>query len=626
MATDEDFVLFASDQMSDAGTITYRKMFGEYAVYCDGKVVALICDNKLFVKQTEAGREYIGNIIEAPAYEGAKPSFLIEEQLEDREWISSLIRITAAELPEPKQKKRKKKRNPDPHNVLLLFLVLFTIFPACHIGLKNREPASLSILTTSINRQIPRLMKLYRIPGVSVALLHRGRIVFLEGYGVADRDSSAAVTPDTLFQAGSISKSLTAWGIMLLVEESLIDLDVPADQYLQRWHFPASEFDSEDVTVRRLLSHTAGLPRCIFEDPGPGKSAPTLPEILSGHTGPGAAGRLSPARITAEPGAYFTYSNPGYTVLELLVEDITGTAFEIFMQKSVLDPLGMTDSSFIHRDGWKERLATGYRYDGSPVPVNKISVKAAGGLRTSARELARFAAAGMPNESARGLLKSDSLKVLHSPETGMNGLLYRAAADSYALGHFIETSPTGPRIISHGGENEGWISHYCIVPETGDGIVLLTNSERSHRLISAVIGRWGRLTGLGIPEMSRTISLASWIMGTLTMLLGAASLLCFLMAAVRVFPILRFLFSIKARREAKLAPREHQRPGIRSALLPLTGTAAGILAGYFTSRLQLLVFFPLLDAFLPPVCFSLAAGLLLLLITSRGDWKTGEKD
>lgn len=107
MSSDLGFVEFVVDQMENAGIVTYRKMFGEYAVYCNGKVVALICDNQLFIKPTEGGRSFIGNVIEAPPYPGAKMSFLIEDKLEDREWLSHLVRITAKELPEPKPKKKK---------------------------------------------------------------------------------------------------------------------------------------------------------------------------------------------------------------------------------------------------------------------------------------------------------------------------------------------------------------------------------------------------------------------------------------------------------------------------------------------------------------------------------------
>jgi TfoX/Sxy family transcriptional regulator of competence genes len=108
MSSDQNFIDFITDQMSDAGIITYRKMFGEYAIYCDGKVVALVCDNQLFVKPTVGGRKFIGDVVEKPAYSGAKLSFLIEDKFEDREWISDLITITTAELPDPNPKKRLK--------------------------------------------------------------------------------------------------------------------------------------------------------------------------------------------------------------------------------------------------------------------------------------------------------------------------------------------------------------------------------------------------------------------------------------------------------------------------------------------------------------------------------------
>jgi TfoX/Sxy family transcriptional regulator of competence genes len=110
MASDKSFIEFIADQMGDAGVISHRKMFGEYAIYCDGKVVALVCDNQLFVKPTGGGRSYIGDVVEAAPYTGAKLYFLIEDAFEDREWISELIRITAQELPLPIPKRGKTKR------------------------------------------------------------------------------------------------------------------------------------------------------------------------------------------------------------------------------------------------------------------------------------------------------------------------------------------------------------------------------------------------------------------------------------------------------------------------------------------------------------------------------------
>jgi TfoX/Sxy family transcriptional regulator of competence genes len=109
MASDRSFIDFLVDQMGNAGFISRRKMFGEYAIYCDGKVVALVCDNQLFVKPTESGRTYIGEPVQAPPYVGAKLYYLIEDGFEDRDWISGLIRVTADELPVPRTKPKRKR-------------------------------------------------------------------------------------------------------------------------------------------------------------------------------------------------------------------------------------------------------------------------------------------------------------------------------------------------------------------------------------------------------------------------------------------------------------------------------------------------------------------------------------
>ncbi len=109
MASDKEYVDFVLEHIENAGEITAKKMFGEYGIYSNGKIFALICDNKLFIKPTEAGRIFINDVVEAPPYPGAKLSFLIEDKLEDREWLSDLVTITVRELPEPKPKKKKNK-------------------------------------------------------------------------------------------------------------------------------------------------------------------------------------------------------------------------------------------------------------------------------------------------------------------------------------------------------------------------------------------------------------------------------------------------------------------------------------------------------------------------------------
>ena len=109
MASDLSFVEFVVDGIHEDCAVTYKRMFGEFGLFSDGKIFALICDNQLFVKPTEGGRAFIGEVVESPPYPGAKPSLLIGDQIEDPQWLSELVRITARELPAPKPKKRKKK-------------------------------------------------------------------------------------------------------------------------------------------------------------------------------------------------------------------------------------------------------------------------------------------------------------------------------------------------------------------------------------------------------------------------------------------------------------------------------------------------------------------------------------
>ncbi len=110
MASTSTFVEYVYDQISEAGQVSYKKMFGEYTIYCDGKIVALVCDNQLFVKPTASGRTALGEVVEAPPYPQAKPCFLIKEQLDDQQLITKVIKLTVSELPEPKPKKVKVKK------------------------------------------------------------------------------------------------------------------------------------------------------------------------------------------------------------------------------------------------------------------------------------------------------------------------------------------------------------------------------------------------------------------------------------------------------------------------------------------------------------------------------------
>ena len=238
----------------------------------------------------------------------------------------------------------------------LIILLLIFLLSACNAqGLEN--PGTFDAFAVQIDQMAPGLLEKYRVPGVAVALVHDGEVAWVQGYGRAYEINSVPVSTETVFQVASISKSITAWGIMRLVEEGRIDLGASVEMYLTSWKLPTFDFDHQGVTVRRLLSHTAGLD--VWNYPGvlPGESQPSLVDLLSGA----ASGEA--VRVRWQPGSREKYTNGGYVLLQLLVEDVTGESFPDYIQRQVLEPLKMNRSSY----HWLQLTATGYDPSGKPV-------------------------------------------------------------------------------------------------------------------------------------------------------------------------------------------------------------------------------------------------------------------
>ncbi len=195
---------------------------------------------------------------------------------------------------------------------------------------------------------------------------------------------------DTLFQVASLSKWITAWGVMTLVENGRLDLDEPVSTYLKRWSLPEGDYDNNGVTVRRLLSHTAGLTDGLgYAGYAPGTDPQSLEESLTRtqDASPGADGRV---RVGLEPGSEFKYSGGGYTLLQLLIEEVTGESFESYMQRAIFQPLGMTRSTYFVDEGGTPNLATSYDTDGTPAILYRFTSLAATSLYTTAADLTRL--------------------------------------------------------------------------------------------------------------------------------------------------------------------------------------------------------------------------------------------
>ena len=322
-------------------------------------------------------------------------------------------------------------------------------------------------------------------PGLAVALVHHGRLVWAAGYGVANRATGQPATATTRFQAASLSKPVTAWGVLRLVESGRIGLDEPIVGHLLRWRPPASPFDADGLTVRRLLSHTAGLSVHGYVGQRADRPLPSIVASLSGKTGDG-----FPVELLEAPGQRWLYSGGGYSVAQLLVEELTGRPFADYMQAEVLEPLGMTASSF----RWSRTAATARPHDagGGPVADFVFAEQAAAGLVTTAPDLARFLAAALAGPRGeppgRGVLSPAGVQVALTAAPATDG--------RWGLGYGLGLTPGGDLLAYHEGANRGWRAGLALLPDRRAGIALLANGDAGSAPIDAVVQQWLALASL----------------------------------------------------------------------------------------------------------------------------------
>jgi CubicO group peptidase (beta-lactamase class C family) len=352
----------------------------------------------------------------------------------------------------------------------------------------ERAGPSTPALERAFERRLEALRRRDRVPGAAAALLHDGELVWEHAVGVADRASGVAVAADTRFQVASLSKPVTALGVLLLAADGAIDLDRPVWDSIRSWRPPASPYDWSGVTPRRLLSHRAGTGLHGYPGFPPERRLPTILESLDGETA--GAGRVV---LVTRPGESVRYSSGGYTLLQLLIEEVTGEPFAAYMDRRVLRPLGMTRSSFA--PGEPTRLATGYSWWGRPLPAYRFREQAASGLLATAGDVARFLAV-LSSPRAQEAVGIDRATI--------DTMLEPIAGGGYVLGFAIEPLPRVAgeagrqgetlRVVSHTGANRGFRSILAASPERGDGFVVLTNSDRGMAMTTDLLCLWGRST------------------------------------------------------------------------------------------------------------------------------------
>jgi CubicO group peptidase (beta-lactamase class C family) len=314
-----------------------------------------------------------------------------------------------------------------------------------------------------------------QVPGASIAIIRSGT-VSARTYGTLEKGGSVKVNPDTLFQAASISKPLTAMATLRLVQEGRLSLDQDINELLSGWKLPQGSFHAR-VTIRMILSHTAGITVSGVEGYEMGEPLPNLIQILNG---------VPPAKnpaivVDTEPGTKYRYSGGGYIVLQQLLSEKSGVPFSEFMNKTILSPLHMARSTYEQplSTNWVGNAATGYDRKGNPVKGrwHIYPELAPAGLWTTPTDLARFAlevGASLEGKSDR-ILKPEMARLMVTPVLGPHGLGLEAHNQGKAFR------------FRHDGGNKGYRCRLLFYPNLGEGVVIMTNGGRGDEVIVDVM-------------------------------------------------------------------------------------------------------------------------------------------
>lgn len=319
-------------------------------------------------------------------------------------------------------------------------------------------------------------MEFYKVPSVSIAVINNGKIDWVKGYGVKEVGSNDPIDPQTLFQAASISKPVTATGVLKLVQSGKLNLDSDVEEKLVSWQIPENRFTKENkVTLRNLLSHTAGMTVHGFEGYSSDEPVPSLLEILNGEK----PVNSDEIKVNSKLNQEFKYSGGGYVVIQQLLEDITGKPFDEFMQEAVLDEIDMTRSTFRQPLSEAEvNAAVGHDDRGKPIDGSwhTYPEMAAAGLWTTPSDLAKFVIA--IQNSIRGeensILDRQISREMLTPQAGGWGLGFEIPEDNLER-------------YAHAGANEGYQCLLLSDRNTGQGAVIMTNSDRGLELALEIL-------------------------------------------------------------------------------------------------------------------------------------------
>ncbi|MFN7253496.1 MAG: serine hydrolase domain-containing protein [Anaerobacillus sp.] len=368
--------------------------------------------------------------------------------------------------------------------IILIIVAIITTVPFFLNHNDLTKTSDLDKLIKDVETKTEKMLSKYKIPGAAISVLEDGQVTWIGTFGYADLDDNRKVDQNTVFQVASISKSVTALAVMKLVEDGLINLDDPIENYITSWQLPESEYDQKAITVRGLLSHTSGL-SVGGGYPGyePNTQLPTLEQSLSGI-----GGGSKPVELEYEPGARYSYSGGGYNLLQLMIEEVTGEDFHLYLNEVVLAPLGMENSSFQWDDHLQDKTAKAYDVKLKLLPNYLFIEKAAAGLYTTIEDMNKFVIAEINSFHGSEILEANTAQEMFTPILEVRGL-QSFINDETALGHFIN-HVNNSIIVTHDGGNNGWRAHFSMEPQSGNGIIVLTNGNNGNYLLNELISAW----------------------------------------------------------------------------------------------------------------------------------------
>jgi CubicO group peptidase (beta-lactamase class C family) len=349
--------------------------------------------------------------------------------------------------------------------------------PAIARVLGHLRPAILVKGEDSVTYTLAERMAHYKVPGVSIAVVDSGRLVWAQGIGLKELGTTDSVTPNTLFQAASISNPVAATAMLHLVDEKKLALDTPVNDLLTSWKLPDNKFTKQEpVTLRRLVSHSGGLTVHGFPGYAIGDSVPTVVQVLNG-TKPA---NTAPVRVDTTPGAIMRYSEGGITIEQLVMTDVTKEPFPELMKRLVLDPIGMTNSTYQQPlpQGKRGEAAAGYLSDGTMVEGrwHIYPEMAAAGLWTTPTDLMRWAMEITAARAGRSsILAQETAKAMLTVQK-----------EPVGLGPFLNGTGDGFN-FGHGGANEGYRAQVIYFPELGRGAAVMTNSDAGSGLAQEIL-------------------------------------------------------------------------------------------------------------------------------------------